>query len=217
MKVQTIYNKYKIMPQLQLHMLRVAGVATVIVDSFNQEIDKDSVITAALLHDMGNIIKFKLDLYPESLKPKGLKYWEKVKKDFTNKYGQKEHKATEAIAKDIGVSKNISKLVKNLEFSDSEKIAASKDIRKMIIKYSDLRVSPYGVLSLSDRLMETKKRYIFGNHSKWTESEYNKLTPLWDNIEKQIFYHTKISPSDITDRRVMRLIPKLKRYNIKTK
>ena len=40
MKISEIYEKYKIMPNLQEHMLRVAGVASIICDNFSKKIEK---------------------------------------------------------------------------------------------------------------------------------------------------------------------------------
>jgi len=62
------------MPSLQLHMFRVAGVASVICENFKQPelINQDDIVSACLLHDMGNIIKFNLSLFPQFLEPEGL-------------------------------------------------------------------------------------------------------------------------------------------------
>ena len=87
MKIQKIYDDYKIMPQLQLHQLRVAGVASIIVDNFQEKLDKDAIVSAALLHDMGNIIKFNLNFFPDALEPEGLDHWQSVKDEFILKYG----------------------------------------------------------------------------------------------------------------------------------
>jgi len=82
MKVSEIYEKYKIMPQLQTHMLRVAGVASTIVENFEGKIDRKTIITTALLHDLGNMAKIKLDAFPEFAQPRGIDYWQKVLKEF---------------------------------------------------------------------------------------------------------------------------------------
>ena len=57
MNIQEIYTKYKIMPSLQLHQYRVAGVAMYLCERVKMKIDTDNIIAACLLHDMGNIIK----------------------------------------------------------------------------------------------------------------------------------------------------------------
>ncbi len=62
-KISEIYEEYKIMPNLREHQLRVAAVAAQICDNFNKPLNKKEIITACLLHDMGNIIKFKLELF----------------------------------------------------------------------------------------------------------------------------------------------------------
>jgi len=61
MKISEIYEKYQIMPQLQLHMFRVAGVASLITENLEKKIDTNSVIFTALLHDLGNMAKIKLN------------------------------------------------------------------------------------------------------------------------------------------------------------
>jgi len=67
MTIQQIYDHYDIMPSLQLHMLRVTAVAAMIVESFNQPLDKNNIIKACLLHDMGNIVKFDFNYMKESM------------------------------------------------------------------------------------------------------------------------------------------------------
>ena len=74
MKISEIYQKYQIPPHLQLHMYRVSAVAWTICDNFDEELDKIKIVAADLLHDMGNIIKFDLKLFPEFLEPEGYDY-----------------------------------------------------------------------------------------------------------------------------------------------
>ncbi len=65
MTIQQLYEKYEIMPNLQLHMYRVAAVAKMICDHFQKPINKQEVIITCLLHDIGNIIKFDLFDFPQ--------------------------------------------------------------------------------------------------------------------------------------------------------
>src|SRR3989344_7719535 len=100
-----------IMPSLQLHMFRVTSVAQIICESLGENVilvseahpesgswtsqddAKNNILSACLLHDMGNILKFNLDLFPEFLQPEGKEYWQKVKDSFEKKYGKDEHEA----------------------------------------------------------------------------------------------------------------------------
>ena len=63
--------------------------------------DYGHLIAACLFHDMGNIIKSDLKKFPEFLEPEGLEYWDRVKKEYVEKYGKDEHAATVAIARAI--------------------------------------------------------------------------------------------------------------------
>ncbi len=106
-QVRDLYRDYKIMPSLAAHQFRVAGVAWAIMDATDESalpspLRRNEVISACLLHDMGNILKFDLSYFPEFLEPEGLSYWKVVKADFRAKYGMDEHAATLQIAKEIG-------------------------------------------------------------------------------------------------------------------
>jgi 5'-deoxynucleotidase YfbR-like HD superfamily hydrolase len=60
-----LYDTYKIMPQLAAHQLRVAAVAYAITQAIFEPIHDEELISACLLHDMGNILKFDLSVFPE--------------------------------------------------------------------------------------------------------------------------------------------------------
>lgn len=213
MKIQDIYEKYKIMPQLQLHMLRVAGVASLICNNFEKPLKKDAIISACLLHDMGNIIKFDLTLFPENLKPKGLSYWENVKNGFIVKYGKDEHKASYKICRELNINPYVYKIIKAYGFSKGDKTHELKDINIKVAAYSDHRVTPKGVSSLEERINEGWKRYK--NNSRY-KGKFETMPTYWQKIEKQIFAHCKIKPEDITEEKVKPLTRKLNNFNIKT-
>lgn len=202
------------MPQLQMHMLRVAGVASIICDNLKKPTNKNRVITASLVHDMGNIIKSDLNIFPDYLKEKGLNYWKEVKREFTNTYGKDDHKATLKIINEIGLEKCVADIVKNLEFANTLEISKSGNQDKIITKYSDLRVTPYGISTLEERFQEAKKRYVYGKNKR-SESEFNKSASVWNNIESEIFSFSKIKPNDITEEKVEPLLETLRNFDIR--
>ncbi len=63
--ITEVYDDYLIVINLQEHQRRVAAVAKLIAENFSGELDRNGVIEAALLHDMGNIIKFNQDHFRE--------------------------------------------------------------------------------------------------------------------------------------------------------
>ena len=218
MSIEEIYKKYKIMPNLQEHMLRVAAVASIICDNFEDQLPKEEIITACLLHDMGNIIKFKMDVIPEFFQPEGLECWQEIKNEYIKKYGENEHEATMKIIKDeLGLPDKITFLVDQIRFSYTCRHRDSDDFNTKITHYSDGRVNPYGIVSYEERMNEGKKRYkdhksTFG---EMNEEEREKLVDCGREIEKQIFSKCKIKPEDINDESVRPIISELRNFVIK--
>lgn len=160
--IQDIYNQYQIPPNLAQHQLRVAGVVYWILDHWNgQPLDKEKIITAALFHDMGNIIKFDFsrDRTPFPYTDEERTYWQSVKEVFIQKYGNDPHYATQAIVAELGDPHGVAEVVGGLGFRNTPKFLAAGDIVSMIIQYADMRVSPHAVTSAEERITDFYKRY----------------------------------------------------------
>lgn len=217
MKITEIYRQYRILPNLQEHMLRVSAVAAYICDHFDgSKIDKSSVISATLLHDMGNIIKFDLTLYPELLGPKPLTFWEGVQVDFKERYGEDEHVATELIATELGVSERIKELIQAVSYHAAEENVASDDFEKKIAAYADLRVGLHGVITLEERLSDFTKRYAH-LFSEDNEVKREKTYDALRQLEPQVFAYCNISPDEITNKAISGTIDSLKNFVVQTK
>lgn len=221
--IQDIYKKYEIPAHLQMHHFRVAAVAKLIIDKFPKDspkINENLIITACLLHDIGNIIKFNLMLYPELNSPRGYDYWKSVQDRFILKYGPDEHKATYMIAKEVGVDEKVLKILNSIGFSNSGKVASSRDYNLKITAYADQRVGIDGIMGMAERHTEGRNRYLKRNNaSAFTSplSEFNTLAEFLKDIEKDIFSHTKIRPEDITDMTVAPVIEELKNFMLNIK
>lgn len=212
--IQEIYQDYQIMPQLQEHQFRVAAVGKVIAESMEVEVDAQNIIEADLLHDMGNIIKFNLKLFPQFLEPEGLEYWQGVRQSFIDKYGSDEHDATHAIAKELGVNMRTMELIEAIGFSNAPTNAASDDFSRKIAAYSDFRVIPTGITSMQARFDEGLKRYQKNKKVKIDKSLQEKRINSAFEMEKQIFAKSKINPEDITDTIINQEIASLKNYQL---
>ncbi len=225
-KILDIYEEYKIMPILQIHQLRVTAVATQICENINVEVDKESIITACLLHDMGNIIKFIIGSIPQSIEPLGLEYWQNVQHDFINKYGKDEHHATIHIAQELNINEKIVDLINCIGFHTAKDNLESNDFNKKICAYADMRVTPDGINSLENRLSNLKDRYHGENKTSNLDLGYEKDSlelhiesrNLFEvslrEIEQQIFEKCSITPQDINDESVKNLILELQNYEI---
>ncbi len=200
------------MPNLQDHMLRVTAVAFKICDNFEKEVDKHSIITATLLHDIGNMVKFRLEAFPEFLKPKGLEYWRKAQEEFINKYGKNDYQATYRILKEMKVEPSVYKLIQSMEFRKAPINIDNSNYETKICQYSDLRVAPFGITSLDDRLREVQDRFM--RNKGISEKEFLLLSSSMRTIEEQIFSQCKIRPVDINDANLKSLIDKLRDLDI---
>jgi hypothetical protein len=145
MTIKDLYARYQLMPQLIEHQLRVGGIVALITK------DKDSILTA-LVHDMGNIVKFGT-LSPE---------WDLIQKDFIQKYGPDANEATLKILEEA----NLLKLKKYMEEeSDFYKNRMSVtdysqiSLPALLTLYGDSRVAFNGVVTLEERVVDLETRY----------------------------------------------------------
>lgn len=206
------------MPQLAEHMFRVAGVAAVICEKINAEAglrpdDSRDILTACLIHDLGNIVKFDLSspLTPANLRPQ-LDYWENVKKQTAEKYGTNDHTATMAIISEIKVSPRVYELADNVGFICVVENFKSSDYARKICGYADMRVAPSGVVNIEERMRDGRQRYKGKKtlvHNIELESYENALRGL----EKQIFEHcATVTPDSINNETVAPYASQLKTF-----
>jgi hypothetical protein len=212
-KITEIYEEYKIFPGLQDHMFRVAAVASIICDSVDFKIDKEKLVTACLLHDMGNIVKVNVRAIPGFFKDEELAYWEGIKDEFVNKYGSNDHSAGEKILKELGIREEIVSLAENNQFNLWCKHKEGNDWYAKLLIYSDGRVNPHGVVSYEDRMEDARIRYQ--GRDGFEEENRQVLVQCGRDVEKEIFSHCKIKPEDITDEAVAPIISELRNFMVK--
>lgn len=215
--IEQIYDEYTIIPILRMHMYRVAGVASFICKNFQDASDLKEVISACLLHDMGNILKFNFNVLAEAFEPQGKEHWASVQKNFRNTYGEDEHEATYAIARELNVSDRVHELIQSIGFGRVCGVYENGDFAKKTCTYADQRVGPFGVLPLRDRISEGHKRHTYGKKVMNDEKIFQEHVSCFEGIEKQIFEHLRIQPSDIDDTVVNPEVERLKGFTLKTK
>lgn len=210
-----IYEAYRIMPNLQLHQLRVAAVGVLICRHFQAPVNERDVTLACLFHDMGNIVKFDLGYFPEALEPQGREYWESVKREFEQAYGTEQHAASAAIGREIGLSGRVIEILTTIRFANLEEILAERPYERKITEYADCRVAPYGITSKRDRFVDGRKRYLSRAPSKTeNDTRYDALTEAGYAIERQLFAQADLTPEDITDASAAPVIEELWEYPV---
>jgi len=212
-----IYAQFRILPSLQLHQLRVAAVAKLICDNYNDTVSTNDVLLECLFHDMGNIVKSDLRYFPGFVQPEGLEYWQKIKEEFLQKYGSEQHIANAAIGREIGLPEHIIDIMNKTGFSKIGSVVEAHSLELKICQYADSRVGPHGVLSLDARLEEGRERYVAGKKNKAyydTDAGFEKLAAAAHELERQIFSALTIRPEDINDMTVVPGIEKLSQYPV---
>lgn len=217
MRIHEIYREFNIMPSLQLHMLRVAGVAEIVTEQYNNPphpIDTTDILVACALHDLGNIAKFDLRRFPQFLEPQGLEYWEKVKVETITKYekyGKSPSDLTRYMCEIIGVSDRVLTLIKAINFSEARKNYVSTDFSKKICAYSDMRVAPTGVTSLRARLDDARERYRIPGKS---DDSHNSMRLFIEEIGVQLASVVSVALDDITEESVRERFESLKMFEV---
>lgn len=202
-----IYKEFKIMPNLQLHQLRVAAVGKLVCEHFEGPINTSDVVLACLFHDMGNIVKFRLDRFPEFFGPEGLEYWEKVKADVVQRYGQDQHEVSKRMAQEIGLSEYVVEMIGAAGFSQIPAILAGDSTELKLLQYADLRVAPTGVVSLQERLDDFERRYA-------PQKDSPEEIQAAKDLEQHVISRCSMRSKDITDAAVAPLVEELWEYPV---
>lgn len=159
MLISQIYHNYQIPPNLQRHMIEVAAVAEFLANQFKgQAVNQSLVVESALLHDMGNLVKFKDFISPEMKLDE--KTWRQVQSEFISKYGPDAHQATLSIVKELSL-KNEAEVITTLEQSDHRYIASYGylTLESQLLDYADMCVAPTGIVGFETRIDDLVKRY----------------------------------------------------------
>ncbi len=204
-----IYKEYHTMPNLQMHQLRVAAVAMQICDNFNVELNRKDLAIGCMLHDIGNIVKFRLRAFPEFIEGEDVEYWENIQKQYIEKYGSEEHEANMGLASDINIPTQALEVVDAVGFHNWCLVKGENSWEHKIASYADSRVAPLGVRSLEERLMDANKRYADTSHT--TDSDRDMLYDCIREVEKELFSHLNIKPEDINDESIEKYFEELKK------
>ena len=138
MTIEEIYSEFTIPPNLAEHMLTVAKVVFNIKEHWvGIEIDWNILVKSALLHGIGNIVKFKFDEGTELMgkEASNIDYWMEVQKKIIDKYGADDHVASDNMLKEIGVSEKILEIIQNKSFGRSIEISKAEDWYPKILLY----------------------------------------------------------------------------------
>lgn len=215
MTTQQIFDYFNIPPGLQTHMYTVAGVGKYICDNWiSDDLNKHAVISALLIHDLGNLVKFDLSpgatIYDPILDSQE---WRNYQQQLIQKYSKDAHQTTLEMAKEINIDKTIFDLINSMDATDLAE-TFNKTWEEKICEYADLRVTPFGVTSLIERLEDIHQRYQ--EHSKdWADEELLiKNKQFGQKIEQQLQTHTTTDILKIPSEKIATYLVELPSYQI---
>jgi hypothetical protein len=180
----------------------VAGVCELICDKCVGQVNKEDVVAAALIHDLGNFVKMTFDgktekeLFDKEDHDK-IEFFKKKKEEFALKYSPNDGEANILIAKEIHAPKEVIHLLENKEIHHLTAEQWKNDFGLIIFFYSDLRVSPQGVAPLAQRLKEFQKRNKFDSNPEQIQRS-KEFTEFAMQVEEYLFSYVKIKPELIT-------------------
>lgn len=199
MKIQEIYRKFNLPPNLQEHMLRVCGVVRFIEQHWvgEDQVDWQLAQQAALLHDLGNIVKFHLDETPEFLgkEQSRLEYWKNVQQEIIREYGSDDHAATKKMLTEIGASEDLVAIILSKTFGNVLLTKKSDNWPLKIMFYGDMRALPLRIGTLAERMEDTRQRMPHYT----SRPDFEDLVAACLDIEKQIEKNLDVPVSAINN------------------
>ncbi len=216
--VMEVYTAYQIPAIVQAHQLRVAAVGVILARLASA--DETPVALTGLFHDMGNILKMDLSQHAVLLPliaPDTMERLTMVRDEFRAKYGDDEHVASMAIAREIGISSHVLEMIDNMRFSRTEAILLEGALEMRIAKYADLRVAPSGIVLLDERLREARERYRgkkFDAEDPGHQPKIVEAEEMCRQLERLVCEAAGLDPANITEASVAPILEELKKLKI---
>lgn len=220
--IAEIYARYQVPPNLQQHMLWVAGVGKLALDHWQaEEISKKHVLEALLVHDLGNLIKFELNK-PESMRmmqtydetTTSVEKWKQIQQQMVERYGSNADLANELIAQELGLHQETQILLMRHSFERLIEILDQDHWEEKLVFWSDLRIMPQGLASTQDRVQDLRDRYYYRD-TKWANPQiYNQWLQASLTLEKQLNQRTSIDLHKITQQDLKSIVVKLTDYQL---
>lgn len=204
--INTIYNRFKVPRDLQRHMKLVAAVTAQLCTQAQEDVDKDLLVACALLHDIGNIVKFSFD---PRLNIKNVESEEELKQtqiEIKEKYGANDHEATMNMVKELSANKEIITILDEANWLEVPHLIEKSNLQPMILAYADYRVAPAGVVSVEDRIKDVQERYSLKLKDKFDVDLFTRSAQAYRLLEKKIFEKMSGSPQDITDESIQEFL-----------
>ena len=194
-------------------MVRVGSVAKFITDANPGRFDAKNIISACLLHDLGNLIKSKIDTFPDMYEPEGQDHWRARKQQMIEIYGPNEDRATEQMVREIGVTEEIERIIDVAKLEHCQLLKDAADDSSRLLLYADMRVQPYHIVSVPERFADIRDRYAALGLPEEVSRSYEDAIL---EIESELYDLIPGSPTEITDESTAAIQTELWNWDIPT-
>lgn len=199
MTIDQIYDHYRIIPSLRLHMQRVATVWASIVDyRTGPEIDKDRIAQTLLMHDLWNILKFDFSLYTDFFEPEWVEYRQKVR-DRTRQFGETEVEATLAMARQVCDDQSVIALLEELIMYPLSHSIQSDNRELKICDFADMCVTPFKICHRSERIDQAIERVTKGHCPKDAERKIQLRREMMVVLDEQVMGNVSLDFASILE------------------
>jgi 5'-deoxynucleotidase YfbR-like HD superfamily hydrolase len=175
-EINKFYKTYRVPKNIIAHMQKVAEICEILADKFEKkgiEIDKELLISAALLHDAIRVCDMK-EFKPLELDPKATEEDIAIWKELRLLYGKIGHEmAVSRLLRFMG-EPNVAGLILKHDFYRIDNLNTWEE---KILYYADKRVDHDKIVTLQTRFVEGRKR----NNDK--DDNFDKI----DAIEQKIY------------------------------
>lgn len=212
MTIAQVYQRFNNNQGLQEHQLRVGAIAKTICEHSSQELDETNIVAAALMHDLGNILKFKFDNddFAALVEPEGVAYWKQRQAEVELEYGAKADEATIAMVAKLELEPEIARVIERAHLEYTDQIIEEDDVSSQVLLYADMRVGPHAITTLEGRIEDIGKRYAHRFTTEYLEELYTKLNA----IEVALFTNASITPDDISEKSTKSLQKELLNWEV---
>lgn len=160
-------------------MQDVAVVTLLLLDNWlGSKVDQQLTVHSALLHDLGNLVKFKRpfmgDLESEAA------HWEAVQQKMIAKYGNNAKKATHQMVAEIGLASSVGQVLHDMDQLIEGDFSVM--LEAQIVEFADLCVSPEGIVGYQLRKQDLIDRYGATHGLAWVKPADN----LFEEIKKMV-------------------------------
>lgn len=217
-----IYQKYQLPGNLQNHLLWTAALGLLVSSHWTgPRLDSQLITTNLLLHDIANLIKFNFQgpLSQKSItKEKDLDYWKTTQKNLKQNYGSDVLSASIHIIQELNPEKSdrIIDLLKKHTFEAMPSLLKSQNSwEHKIILYCDIRFKPEGISSISERILDLKKRYQNRDDEWINKQTFRRRLDNSLEIEQQLNSHTDIDLPAVTQKQLEKYISQAEQYPLR--